>query len=78
MRFGRRRDAETSLTVEHHSHLGLEVVVGELPEGEGLPGSLLQHAEADADGVFRRETCRVDEPGRRRGKVILLSHLKMQ
>lgn len=58
-----------SLTVEHHSHLGLEVIVGELPKGEGLPGCFLQHAEGDADGVLWRETCRVDEPGRREGKV---------
>lgn len=57
------------LTVEHHSHLGLEVIVGELPEGEGLPGCFLQHAEGDADGVLWRETCRVDKPGRRQGKV---------
>lgn len=57
------------LTVQHHSHLGLEVDVGELPQGEGLPGCVLQHAEGDADGVLWREACRVDEPVRREGKM---------
>lgn len=55
------------LTVQHHPHLGLEVVVGELPQGEGLSGRVLQHAEGDADGVLRREAGRVDEPGGGRG-----------
>lgn len=50
------------LTVKHHPHHRLEVNVCELPEGKGLPGSVLQHAESDADGVLWRETCRVDEP----------------
>lgn len=62
----RRRCAATSLTVKHHTHLGLEVIVGELPEGEGFPGCFLQHAEGDADGVLGRETCRVNKPGGRR------------
>lgn len=62
-------DAEMLLTVEHHSHLRLEIIVGELPEGEGLPGCLLQHAEGDADGVLWREACRVDKPGGREGKM---------
>lgn len=69
MKFGRWRDAETLLTVKHHTHLGLEVTVSELPEGEGLSGCILQHAEGDADGVLWRETCRVDEPGWRDGPI---------
>lgn len=52
------------LTVDHYSHLRLEVIVGELPEGKGLPGRVLQHPEGDADGVLWRETCRVDKPER--------------
>lgn len=54
------------LTVQHHPHLGLEVAVSELPEGKGLPGCILQHAEGDADGVLRGEARRVDKPGGRR------------
>ena len=54
------------LTIEHHSHHGLEVIVSELPEGKRFPGCFLQQAEGDADGVLWRETCRVDEPGGRK------------
>lgn len=75
------------LTIEHHSHFGLEVVVSKLPKGKGLPGRILQHAEGDADGVFWGEACRVDKPGGREGsssiKVqgissTLLKHLNIQ
>lgn len=57
------------LTVQHHPHLGLEVVVSELPEGKGLPGCILQHAKGDADGVVWREACRVDKSGGREKKM---------
>lgn len=52
------------LTVNHHSHLWLEVIVCELPESKRLPGCILQHSEGNADGVLWGETCRVDKPGR--------------
>lgn len=48
--------------MQHDAHLGLEVIVGELPEGEGLSGRVRQQAEGDADGVLRREACGVDKP----------------
>lgn len=67
---GRWRGAEMFLTVEHHSHLGLEVIVRELPEGEGLPGCILQHTEGEADGVLWRETRWVDEPGGKDGMIL--------
>lgn len=62
------------LTVQYDPHLGLEVLIGELPQGEGLPGCVLQQAEGDADGVFWREAGRVDEPagGGKDGQVLLL------
>lgn len=66
--------AEVLLTVQHNPHLGLEILISELPQGEGLPGRVLQQAESDADGVFWIEARRVDESAgrRRKGQVILL------
>lgn len=70
--------AEVLLTVQHNPHLGLEILIGELPQGKGLSGRVLQQAESNADGVFWRETGRVDEPagGGRKGRVTL--HLQNQ
>lgn len=77
------RDAKMLLTVQNHPHFGLEVGVSELPEGERLSGCILQHTESDADGVLRREACRMDKPGgadRKVGRRVytcsVLFHLK--
>lgn len=57
------------LTIQHHSHFGLEVVVGELPEGKGFPGCVLENTEGNADGVLWRKTYWMDEPARREGNL---------
>lgn len=43
------------LTVNHHSHLWLEVILRELPESKRLPGCILQHSEGNADGVLWKD-----------------------
>lgn len=49
------------LTVQHHPHFGLEIVVSELPESKGLLGRVLQQAEGHADSVLWRKACWMDK-----------------
>lgn len=76
----KKDDPGMRLTVQYNPHLGLEVLIGELPQGKGLPGRVLQQAEGDADGVFWRDASRVDEPagGGREGQAQVLLLLLLQ
>lgn len=49
------------LTVEHHPHFGLEIIVSQLPESKGLFGWVLQQAESHADSVFWRKAWWMDK-----------------
>lgn len=40
------------LTIQHHPHFRLEIVVSELPESKGLLGRFLQQTKGHADSVL--------------------------